>query len=38
MYAKKLLNPGVLLTHSSLAGWRMQVDGYNSWVKVKRVK
>lgn len=38
MYAKKLLNPGVLLTHSSLAGWRLQVDGYNSWVKVKRVK
>jgi len=28
----------VLLTHSSLAGWRLQVDGYNSWVKVKRVK
>jgi len=38
MYAKKLVNPAVRLTHSSLAGWRMQVDGYSSWVKVKRVK
>jgi hypothetical protein len=38
MYAKKLINPEALLTHSSLAGWRMQVKGYNSWVKVKRVK
>ena len=38
MYAKKLINPAARLTHSSLAGWRMQVDGYSSWVKVKRVK
>jgi hypothetical protein len=38
MYAKKLLNPEVRLTHSSLGGWSMQVQGYASWVKVKRIK
>lgn len=38
MYAKKLVNPAVRLTYSSLAGWRLQVEGYGSWVKVKRVK
>jgi hypothetical protein len=38
LYASKLSNPKVRVVYSSFSGWKLQVDGYNSWVKVKRVK
>jgi hypothetical protein len=38
LFASKLLNPKVRLNFSGLSGWKLQVEGYNSWVKVKRVK
>lgn len=38
LYASKLQNPKVRVVYSSFSGWKLQVDGYNSWVKVKRVK
>jgi hypothetical protein len=24
--------------HNYISGWKLQVDGYNSWVKVRRIK
>lgn len=38
LYAKKIQNPKVRIAYSGLSGWKMQVEGYNSWVKVKRVQ
>jgi len=38
LFASKQMNPKVRLAYSSFSGWKLQVDGYNSWVKVKRVK
>lgn len=38
LFASKLMNPKVRVAYSSFSGWKLQVDGYNSWVKVKRVK
>ncbi len=38
LYASKQSNPKVRVVYSSFSGWKLQVDGYNSWVKVKRVK
>ena len=38
LYTKKLVNPKVRIQHGSLSGWKLQVDGYNTWVKVKRIK
>lgn len=38
LYASKLTNPKVRLAFSGFSGWKLQVDGYNAWVKVKRVK
>jgi hypothetical protein len=38
LFASKQMNPKVRVVYSSFSGWKLQVDGYNSWVKVKRVK
>ena len=38
LYTNKLTDPKVRIVHSRLSGWKLQVEGYNSWVKVKRVK
>jgi hypothetical protein len=38
LFASKQMNPKVRVAYSSFSGWKLQVDGYNSWVKVKRVK
>lgn len=38
LYTNKLTDPRVRLVHSNFSGWKLQVEGYNSWVKVKRVK
>lgn len=38
MFASKLTNPKVRLVHSYISGWKLQVEGYNSWVKVRRIK
>ena len=38
LYASKLTNPKVRLVHNYLSGWKLQVEGYNSWVKVRRIK
>ncbi len=38
LFASKLQNPKVRVAYSGLSGWKLQVDGYNAWVKVKRVK
>lgn len=38
LYTSKLTNPKVLLVHSGFSGWKLQVEGYNSWVKVRRIK
>ena len=38
LYTNKLTDPKVRLVHGSLSGWKLQVEGYNSWIKVKRVK
>jgi hypothetical protein len=38
LFANKLMHPKVRLTHSNLSGWKLQVDGYNAWVKVKRIQ
>ena len=38
LFASKLQNPKVRLAFSNLSGWKLQVEGYNAWVKVKRVK
>lgn len=38
LFASKLVNPKVRVVYSNFSGWKLQVDGYNSWVKVKRVK
>jgi hypothetical protein len=38
LFTSKLTNPKVLLVHSGFSGWKLQVEGYNSWVKVRRIK
>jgi hypothetical protein len=38
LFTSKLTDPKVRLVHSYLSGWKLQVDGYNSWVKVRRIK
>jgi hypothetical protein len=38
MFASKSLNPKVKVLYSGFSGWKMQVEGYNTLVKVKRVK
>ena len=38
LYTSKLTNPKVRLVHNYISGWKLQVDGYNSWVKVRRIK
>lgn len=38
LYTNKLTDPKVRIVHSRLSGWKLQVEGYNSWIKVKRVK
>ena len=38
LFTSKLSDPKVRIVHSAFSGWKLQVEGYNSWVKVKRVK
>lgn len=38
LYTNKLTNPKVRIVHSYMSGWKLQVEGYNSWVKVRRIK
>ena len=38
LFASKLTNPKVRLVHNYISGWKLQVEGYNSWVKVRRIK
>ncbi|GAB3002230.1 hypothetical protein GCM10010960_05740 [Arenimonas maotaiensis] len=38
LYTSKLTDPKVRIVHSNFSGWKLQVEGYNSWIKVKRVK
>lgn len=38
LYTNKMMNPKVLIVYSGFSGWKLQVDGYNKWVKVKQVK
>jgi hypothetical protein len=38
LFTTKLTNPKVRLAHSYISGWKLQVEGYNSWVKVRRIK
>ena len=38
MFASKVMNPKVKIGYSGFSGWKLQVEGYNSLVKVKRVK
>lgn len=37
LFASKMINPKVRIV-SGFSGWKLQVDGYNKWVKVKQVK
>lgn len=38
LFTSKLTNPKVRLVHNYISGWKLQVEGYNSWVKVRRIK
>ncbi|HWS40104.1 MAG TPA: hypothetical protein VN247_02285, partial [Arenimonas sp.] len=38
LFANKIMNPKVRIVHSGFSGWKLQVEGYNKWVKVKQVK
>ena len=38
LYTNKMMNPKVRIVYSGFSGWKLQVDGYNKWVKVKQVK
>lgn len=38
LYATKIMNPKVRIVHSGFSGWKLQVEGYNKWVRVKQVK
>lgn len=38
LYASTLINPKVRITHSNLSGWKLQVEGYNSLVRVRRIR
>ena len=38
LFASTMMNPKVRIVYSGFSGWKLQVDGYNKWVKVKQVK
>lgn len=38
LFANKIMNPKVRIVYSGFSGWKLQVEGYNKWVKVKQVK
>lgn len=37
LFVKKMQDAKVRFSYSSFAGWKVQVDGYNAWIRVKRV-
>ncbi len=36
LHIKKIKDPKVSFSYSGFAGWKVQVDGYNAWIRVKR--
>ncbi len=36
LYVKKMQGAKVRFSYSGFAGWKVQIDGYNAWIRVKR--
>lgn len=36
LFTKKMIDAKVRFSYSGFAGWKVQIDGYNAWIRVKR--
>lgn len=37
LHVRKSQDPKASFSHSEFAGWKVQIEGYNAWIRVKRV-
>mgnify|MGYP003402589340 FL=1 len=36
LFVKKIKDAKATFSYSSFAGWKVQIEGYNAWIRVKR--